>query len=152
VPGQYLRFSDCDATEAASADVDGDTDANAEGNRTTPHDQAMSTIQRVLDTGTPGVHYATSYIGVYNLLRSYGRFVVLANEDVNDNEKDDNEKDDDDEDEDDDDDDYDNQREFRDTVSTQDARREKGTSMTTTTKDAAPKIVPLDYHGPPLPR
>lgn len=36
-------------------------------------------IQNVLDFGTPGVHYATSYIGVYNLLRKYGKFAALDN-------------------------------------------------------------------------
>jgi hypothetical protein len=33
-------------------------------------------IQRILDLGSPGVHYATSYIGVYNMLRRYGKFAI----------------------------------------------------------------------------
>jgi hypothetical protein len=32
------------------------------------------TPEEVIQIGTPGFHYATSYIGVYNLLRSYGKF------------------------------------------------------------------------------
>lgn len=56
IPGQYLR----DAEEKT------DTIAAAKD----------LTIQNVLDVGTPGVHYATSYIGVYNLLRSYGKFAT----------------------------------------------------------------------------
>lgn len=37
---------------------------------------AMKTrkIVDVLRRGTPGVHYATSYVGIYNLLRMYGQF------------------------------------------------------------------------------
>jgi hypothetical protein len=31
-------------------------------------------VQDVLSRGEAGVHYATSYVGVYNLLRTYGRF------------------------------------------------------------------------------
>ena len=58
IPGQYLQ-------------IDG---GKSDGIATTK-DLA---IQNVLDSGTPGIHYATSYIGVYNLLRSYGRFAINA--------------------------------------------------------------------------
>jgi hypothetical protein len=39
-------------------------------------------IQKVLDFGTPDVHYATSYIGVYNLLRTYGKFAAKTEPDT----------------------------------------------------------------------
>jgi len=56
IPGQYLRDVEEESdTIAAVKDL---------------------VIQNVLDFGTPGVHYATSYIGVYNLLRSYGKFAT----------------------------------------------------------------------------
>lgn len=58
IPGQYLR---------------GDGDEN--GTIATAKDVA---IQNVLDFGIPGIHYATSYIGVYNLLRSYGSYATRA--------------------------------------------------------------------------
>ncbi|OEU12871.1 hypothetical protein FRACYDRAFT_244144 [Fragilariopsis cylindrus CCMP1102] len=35
-------------------------------------------IQKILRYGVPDIHYATSYIGVYNLLRSYGRFIKIS--------------------------------------------------------------------------
>ncbi len=58
IPGQYLR---------------GLEENNDEINTT-----RELAIQSVLNSGTPGVHYATSYIGVYNLLRSYGKFAREA--------------------------------------------------------------------------
>jgi hypothetical protein len=60
IPGQYLRI------------VGEEYDTTA-----TTKDLA---IQKVLDSGTAGIHYATSYIGVYNLLRSYGRFAINADQ------------------------------------------------------------------------
>jgi hypothetical protein len=58
IPGQYLRI------------VGQKSDTIA-----TTKDLA---IQNVLYSGTSGIHYATSYIGVYNLLRSNGRFAIKA--------------------------------------------------------------------------
>ena len=56
IPGQYLRnFEEKKKRIATAKDL---------------------AIQNVLDFGTPGVHYATSYIGVYNLLRRNGKFAV----------------------------------------------------------------------------
>jgi len=56
IPGQYLRQSSMDAGgERPSQD---------------------SLIQRVLDRGTTGVHFAPSYIGIYNMIRKYGKFGI----------------------------------------------------------------------------
>ncbi|VEU39064.1 unnamed protein product [Pseudo-nitzschia multistriata] len=55
VPGQYLR--------------------SGKGIAVATPDRERA-VRGVLEVGTPGVHFATSYTGVYNLLRRYGRFGV----------------------------------------------------------------------------
>ena len=62
IPGQYLRNSNETNDRIALA--------------------REIAIQNVLDFGTPGVHYATSYTGVYNLLRKYGKFAAKAKSDT----------------------------------------------------------------------
>jgi hypothetical protein len=39
-------------------------------------------IGDVLSRGEPGVHYATSYVGIYNLLRMFGRYGLNSDGDV----------------------------------------------------------------------
>ena len=56
IPGQYLQ----------NAEKKYDTNVTAYDNL----------ICNILALGTPGNHFATSYIGVYNLLRSYGKFAM----------------------------------------------------------------------------
>ena len=57
IPGQYLRKAEQHDSPNAT--------------------RSRLAIQNALDHGVPGVHYATSYVGVYNLLRSYGRFAMV---------------------------------------------------------------------------
>lgn len=49
-----------------------------------PHDDAQwrRRVGDVLSRGEPGVHYATSYVGIYNLLRMYGRYGLNSDGDV----------------------------------------------------------------------
>lgn len=57
IPGQYLGRS-----------------RNNEG--TMEHNIQTVRIQQVLKFGSPGVHYAPSYVGIYNMIRKYGKFGI----------------------------------------------------------------------------
>ena len=127
IPGQYLR--------SCSTSSVGD-EPKPEKNIVITQEKVIA-VQTVLDIGTPGIHYATSYIGVYNLLRSYGRFVKLL-------------------------DDHEN-RDFHKTsiygsmgldksLSGLGAATTSTTSTTATTRKIVPNAFPVGYDGPPLPQ
>lgn len=64
IPGQYLSH---------------DTSNNGD------HDDCPtkeSLIRQVLERGTPGVHYAPSYVGIYNMIRMYGKFGINEQGDI----------------------------------------------------------------------
>ena len=61
IPGQYL-------TNRPPTTSSSSTTTKKDG------PQWQHCVQDVLSRGEAGVHYATSYVGVYNLLRTYGRF------------------------------------------------------------------------------
>mmetsp|Transcript_24470 Transcript_24470/g.50487 ORF Transcript_24470/g.50487 Transcript_24470/m.50487 type:complete len:559 (-) Transcript_24470:106-1782(-) len=125
IPGQYLRS--CRSSSIGN-------EPKAEKNIVTTQDKVI-TVQTVLDIGTPDIHYATSYIGVYNLLRSYGRFVKIH-------------------------DDRDN-RDFHETSIDGSMELNKSslsglgletTITTATTRNIVPNAFPVGYNGPPLPQ
>jgi hypothetical protein len=39
-------------------------------------------VEEVLERGTPGIHYAPSYVGVYNMVRKFGKFGLDDNGDI----------------------------------------------------------------------
>lgn len=46
-------------------------------------DQLKSvSVEEVLKRGTPGIHYAPSYVGIYNMIRKYGKFGLDEQGDV----------------------------------------------------------------------
>jgi hypothetical protein len=82
IPGQYLRPDPpCDGAAAATTT---DTTTAATISTGKNNNNSSSTIrirmmiQNILKYGIPDIHYATSYIGVYNLIRSYGRFIKIS--------------------------------------------------------------------------
>ena len=62
IPGQYLQKDSVNKDEVDRYFIPKEDDVES------------FLMQRVLEDGVAGVHYAASYLGIYNMIRQFGKF------------------------------------------------------------------------------